>query len=132
MDERVDRVGALRDRIRAVLDAERQRIVAEIRSYPTPIPRCDQQFNHLIDKRERLFQELARLDATAGSSVAAQDRAAGLAAFIDACACLDADSKLRFKAALSEAFGKPVPPPSTAPVAAKTPRGMLDRRTAHE
>ena len=27
---------------------------AEIRAYPTPIPRCDAQFNHLMEERERL------------------------------------------------------------------------------
>ncbi len=107
MTERVGRVDELRDRIRADLEAERQRIHEEIRAYPTPIPRCDQQFNHLIDKRERLFQELARLDAAAGSSVTARDGAAGLAAFIDSCGCLDAEGKVRFKAALSEALAAP-------------------------
>ena len=29
-------------------------IDAEIRAYPTPIPRCDAQFNHLLEERERL------------------------------------------------------------------------------
>ena len=101
-DGLADRVAATRDRIRALLESERRQVLEEIRNYPTPIPRCDQQFNHLIDRRELLVQELARLAATTGSSVAASDRGARLAAFIDSCAGLDADLKLRLQTALRE------------------------------
>jgi hypothetical protein len=37
----------------------------EIRSYPTPIPACDAQFNHLLELRRLLHEELERLDAAA-------------------------------------------------------------------
>jgi hypothetical protein len=47
----------LRDRIERSRDA----IDAEIRSYPTPIPRCDAQFNHLYEERARLTR-LLQLD----------------------------------------------------------------------
>jgi hypothetical protein len=30
------------------------RLDAEIRAYPTPIPRCDAQFNHLMEERDRI------------------------------------------------------------------------------
>jgi len=100
MTEAIDRVGAIRERIRAALENERQRLQEEIRSYPTPIPRCDQQFNHLIDRRELLSSELSRLE-TAGSS-AAGDGGASLEAFIDSSACLDAGTKSRLKAALHQ------------------------------
>src|ERR1700741_709514 len=33
--------------IKACLERKRERVHAEIRAYPTPIPRCDQQFNYL-------------------------------------------------------------------------------------
>ncbi len=33
---------------------------AEIRRYPTPIARCDEQLTALIDERARLLAELAR------------------------------------------------------------------------
>jgi hypothetical protein len=114
MAEPSDRVALLQERIRTLLEGERQRIQAEIRSYPTPIPRCDQQFNLLIDMRERVFQELARLDAVTGTSATAANGAATLAAFIDSCACLDAASRLRLQADLSEGFGKPTPMPAPA------------------
>ena len=38
----------------AALRESLARIDAEIRAYPTPIPRCDAQFNHLLEERERL------------------------------------------------------------------------------
>ena len=88
--------------VKARLERERERVHAEIRAYPTPIPRCDAQFNHLIETRERLFHELARLEAAMGSSEVPEDDAARVEAFIDSSGCLDDDAKLRLKSALSE------------------------------
>jgi hypothetical protein len=39
----------------------RERLAEEIRSYPTPIPRCDAQFNHLYEQQGRLARDLDRL-----------------------------------------------------------------------
>ena len=88
--------------VKACLESERARVHAEIRAYPTPIPRCDAQFNHLIETRERLFHELARLDAAVRSSEVPDDDATRVEAFIDS-SCLNDDAKLRLKSALSEA-----------------------------
>jgi len=99
MPEASARSDDIRERIRAALDAERRRLHEEIRAYPTPIPRCDQQFNYLIERRDLLACELARLDA-ADSAARADERAAWLEAFIDSSACLDAGAKSRLKAAL--------------------------------
>ena len=41
----------------------RAAVADEIRSYPTPIPRCDAQFNHLVEQRDRLSRVLGGLDA---------------------------------------------------------------------
>ena len=49
---------------RAALEARRKQLDDEIRSYPTPIPRCDAQFNHLFEERARVMRELAELRAT--------------------------------------------------------------------
>ena len=100
MNARADRFAALRDRVRALLEGERQRLQEEIRTYPTPIPRCDQQFNHLIARRELLFCALGRLDAAA-SIAPAHDDDAWMDAFIDASG-LEADLKLRLRAAVSQ------------------------------
>ncbi len=101
MNDRADRFAARRDRVRALLQGERQRLQEEIRTYPTPIPRCDQQFNHLIARRELLFSALGRLDAPA-SVASADDGDAWLDAFIDSSA-LETEFKLRLRAAVSQA-----------------------------
>jgi len=38
-----------------------QRVRDEIRSYPAPIPACDAQYNYLLEEREGLSSELARV-----------------------------------------------------------------------
>lgn len=42
----------------------RRRLAEEIRSYPTPIPRCDAQFNHLYEQQARLARDLDRIEPT--------------------------------------------------------------------
>jgi hypothetical protein len=103
MNEQVNRLDTTWHALKACLERERERVHAEIRAYPTPIPRCDQQFNHLIERRERLFRELARLDQAA----AAEDGVERLVRFIDSSDCLDPDLKRRFRSALSEGVVKP-------------------------
>jgi hypothetical protein len=109
-DESAQRVGALRDRIRDLLARQRQQILEEIRAYPTPIPRCDDQFNHLIARRDLLAAELARLDAAVNSSAGASDGNARLLAYIESCAGLDAEHKLRLQMAWRE--GSHLAPPN--------------------
>ena len=92
MNEPVNRLDTSWRALKALLERERERVQAEIHAYPTPIPRCDAQFNHLIEKRERIFQELARLDAAAASSASAKDGAERLKEFIDSSACLGDDA----------------------------------------
>ena len=43
------------------LEAARRSILAEIRNYPAPIAACDQQFNHLLEQRDRIAEALSRL-----------------------------------------------------------------------
>jgi glutamate/tyrosine decarboxylase-like PLP-dependent enzyme len=54
--ERLDRAADVARR--PMLEARRQALDAEIRAYPTPIPRCDAQFNHLFEERARIAREL--------------------------------------------------------------------------
>ena len=100
MNAPADRFAALRDRVRALLEGERQRLQEEIRTYPTPIPRCDEQFNHLIARRELLFSVLGHLDAAASLS-SAQNGDSWLDAFIDSSG-LEPEFKLRLRAAVSQ------------------------------
>lgn len=50
-------------RLRAAIEALLDEATRDIRGYPPPIPACDAQFNHLLDLRQGLPGELARLDA---------------------------------------------------------------------
>ena len=49
--------------IRDDLHRSKHLISEEIRSYPTPIPRCDAQFNHLYEQQARLARDLDRIGA---------------------------------------------------------------------
>ena len=62
-------IGALDELLREVCDHLRRlqrSLNEEIRGYPTPIPRCDAQFNHLVEERGRLYRTLERIEASTG------------------------------------------------------------------
>jgi hypothetical protein len=45
------------------LEIEKRRLYEEIRTYPTPIAACDQQFNYLLEQQARVNAELDRVRA---------------------------------------------------------------------
>lgn len=49
--------------VRDALEARQRALRAQINAYPPPIPACDAQFNHLLDQRRALAEELRDLDA---------------------------------------------------------------------
>ena len=51
------------DALHARLGQLREAVAAEIRAYPVPIPACDAQYNHLLERRAALAAALASLDA---------------------------------------------------------------------
>jgi hypothetical protein len=65
-DEAADTIEHRLSEVRDHLREMRRRLDEEIRRYPTPIPRCDAQFNHLFEQRARLNRVLDRLDSIAG------------------------------------------------------------------
>ena len=50
----------------------RERLAGEIRSYPTPIPRCDAQFNHLYEQQGRLARDLDAIEGAKSQRAAAE------------------------------------------------------------
>ena len=76
------------DRIREHLEDERYRISREMVQYPTPIPACDQDFNHLLAEREQVNEELARLELYSTRSLAAADPFAIMDQFIRSSPCI--------------------------------------------
>ena len=58
-----DRLEGLARELQRWLTGVRATLVDEIRRYPTPIPRCDAQFNHLVEQRDRLSRLVTDLEA---------------------------------------------------------------------
>ena len=50
------------DALRLRLAQLQEAVAVEIRTYPTPIPGCDAQFNHLLERRTALNEARSRLD----------------------------------------------------------------------
>jgi hypothetical protein len=82
------------------LESARRAILEEIRHYPPPIAACDQQFNHLLEQRDRISGELGRLAAAREASARQQAEVDALDDFIAASPCLDAALKARLIAEL--------------------------------
>ena len=54
--------------LRLRLEALKETVADELRSYPPPITACDDQFNRLLELRRLLPRELARLDRAANDN----------------------------------------------------------------
>jgi len=83
--DREEDLARLKSAWKAITDDlhRRKRLIGEeIRSYPTPIPRCDAQFNHLYEQRARLARELDRIAALAETSLEREDYVELIARFI--------------------------------------------------
>jgi len=59
-----DRLRSLCAELRDFVLRAKRALDDEIRSYPTPIPRCDAQFNHAYEQRARLAALLQRIQAS--------------------------------------------------------------------
>lgn len=75
--------------LRRRLEARRHRIAQEISAYPTPIAACDAHINALIAERERVNEELNRLEEVARSAPDGPAARAALEAFIRTSALAD-------------------------------------------
>ncbi len=58
-----DRLRSLAAELRDFVLCAKRALDEEMRSYPTPIPRCDAQFNHAYEQRSRFAALLQRIDA---------------------------------------------------------------------
>ena len=78
----------------------------EIRTYPTPIPRCDAQFNYLYEHRARLSQQLEHVNRVLEANAPVDSMVDVIAAFV-ACAHSGSNAEEQaLRARLSEAIGK--------------------------
>ena len=74
-------LSALCIEMRDLLGKAKKSVEDEIRAYPTPIPRCDAQFNHLYEQRSRLSRMLARANAVSTRGDGMSELAGTLAEF---------------------------------------------------
>lgn len=88
--------------LRTYLDRIRRSIDEEIRSYPTPIPRCDAQFNYLYEQRSRLLQALERTNAALAGAPSPAQLADAIATFIGAASYSDHADEDRLKRRLRD------------------------------
>jgi hypothetical protein len=75
----------------------RRHLSEEIRTYPTPIPRCDAQFNHLYEQLGRLSRDLDAIEGERSERAAAETFLASKPYTDDAS---ERDFRARVKAAL--------------------------------
>ena len=79
-----DRLHSMGLELRDYLVRARKAIDDEIRAYPTPIPRCDAQFNFVYEQRSRLSELLNRLNAALDQKNASPEIAHVIDAFVAA------------------------------------------------
>jgi hypothetical protein len=89
MDGRVELVKSAWARIRTCLEDRRHQLHEEIRSYPRPIPACDQQFNYLLEERAQTAEELDRMDEACAECLARGGALERIEEFIRSCRYLD-------------------------------------------
>jgi hypothetical protein len=77
----------------AELETERRRLVEEIVHYPPPIPRCDVQYNTLLEERAGIARELYRAEQISHEPAAPDDEAAVLEAFVRSSVYLSSDTR---------------------------------------
>ena len=97
--------------IRGFLEAERSRVLEELRNYPQPTAGCDLHYQDLFEQRDGIARELSRLDAVSGPGQDkghAADRAHAIEAFISASKYIPAEAEKEFLAALKGAPSGPV------------------------
>ena len=95
-------LATLQQEIAEHLRGVRARLAQEIRTYPTPIPRCDAQFNHLYEQQGRLARDLDGIEGDRPSRVLIE-RFISSAPYMDDLS--ERDFRSRVKAALA-ALGK--------------------------
>ena len=90
------------------LENARRSILAEIRNYPPPIAACDQQFNYLLEQRDRIAGELNRLASLRWDDSTRESDVGALIGFINASDCIAHELKADLLQLLDERLGEPI------------------------
>ncbi len=97
-----DSVHSVCEQVRDTLEEEKERVFAEIRNYPPPIPACDLQFNRLLERRAQVSQELTRLQILSAPTPVTDIKP--LDEFIASSIFIDDEAKRRIRASLKKAL----------------------------
>jgi sugar-specific transcriptional regulator TrmB len=98
-----DSVTSVWSRIRAHLESRKERIYREISEYPTPIPRCDQQFNYLLEERELIARELDQVNNAAGKEITHAGAVKLIEDFLASTAYVEVEEKRKIRSLLAGA-----------------------------
>ena len=74
------------------------RVRDEIRNYPAPIPACDAQYNYLLEEREGLSSELARVRKFMNEDSDSENARSSVDAFLRVSSCLGDSAKGEIRA----------------------------------
>src|SRR5260370_39428969 len=96
------RVASMWNEIVLHLEDRRRALPAENRNYPTPIPRCDAQFNHLYEQQSRLARELDRIGALAGKGLKREDLVGLIEGFIASAPYTDDGDEREFRSRMTK------------------------------
>jgi hypothetical protein len=89
------------------LENTRRSILAEIRNYPPPIAACDQQFNYLLEQRDRIAGELSRLASIRRDNSTKKTDVKAVIDFITASDCIPHELKEHLIQLLNHRLGEP-------------------------
>lgn len=92
--------------IKTHLEDEKAKIFAEIKNYPPPITACDQQFDHLLEQRDRISGELQRAHDLSARNVTNPERLELVGEFVAASQFFDDDEGLRIKKSVIQRLSK--------------------------
>ena len=92
--------------LRAALEARCRALHEEVRSYPTPIARCDEQLTHVIDQRDMAFGLLRAATELelARTALAREAWRARVGEFAGALGCIDEEPLAGVRARLVAAL----------------------------
>jgi hypothetical protein len=86
--------------VESELEQEKDRICDAIRGYPPPITACDEQFDQLLEKRDRISRELRRMREVSRASLTHQDAARLIDEFIRSTSFIGEEAEQRIRTSL--------------------------------
>jgi hypothetical protein len=104
-DADTERLRSLAAELRDFVLGAKRALDEEVRSYPTPIPRCDAQFNHAYEQRARLAALLQRMDAPRDRPDEAATLQRAMSEFVSLPSTGETVEERRLRARIADALG---------------------------